>query len=749
MKSMKRQSLSIAVAMLTASTSFAALQINAPSDTKVLSDGSGQQTPDLNSTSKTKLVRLSNGGPTHGRLISVFSDAWASESFPNGHTVYDVKAQADRPARDIYARYSDDDGVTWSNTVNIANTAANTSSTTLWQGEDTTASAFYGDSDKPNIFNSANNVVVSWVDKFCDGGLQGSIAYVERDMREVPFSCTYAARSIDGGKTWSTPQQLSDGSRDAKQDVNKGSSKAWIVSWQEDPEGLSLGEADGPGDGASGANVSHGTDIWYSYVTTSFADGQTSADSNFGNGTAFTTPTRVTNNWTKMEDKRNTGNEIESGKEGASRANLALVGGTVVMAYEETKGSEGVDEGKYIRYHSFPFNKPPASLENACVTVDGDGKPTTTATDCAAGLAPNTATPERAGCILSKPEQNGRRVRFFAQSVAADSGTKLYIFWKEGEYSQGGPSDIVGRYASDFGDLSSFSPALSIPTASTLDGCLIRGDDDAASPALMGAYANTAAMNLSHDTPNGGDLTADSDVNPIEDARAHRGFIRGNTIILGYSYTSDGIVARDTDLDNYNFWVRRSLDGGATWEAATNVTSRIIDKYLEEHPEYTSAAQINVKEPRIVKTPGNGPATCPTGNVDDETTTDPSECSNPNGFIVATGIVENTYEHLGGGKELDLYITLSTDSGETYAEPIAFASSSAEEFESQIRMTPALDKIFTVWNSNDDVAGKNGHYATLNSAEASSSGGGSISSWALMILASFGLVNLLRNKSIK
>lgn len=696
--------------VLAASSSYATTQLSTIGDSIVLSDGSGEQTPDLNSATKTKLVRLSNGGGTHGRLITVFGDAWGDEAFPEGHSIYDVKAQSERAARDIYARYSDDDGVTWSNTINLSNTAAFTSSTTQWQGEDVAVSPYYGDSDKPNIFNAGNSVVVSWVDKYCDAAAQGTVTYVERDMREIPYSCTYAVRSINGGTSWMPAERLSDGSRDAKQDVNKGSSSAWVVTWQEDPDGLALGEADGPGDGASGANVSKGTDIWYSQVSTSFDEGETIANSDFGSAVAFSAPSRITNNWTKMEDKRNTGNEIESGKEGASRANLALIGGTVVVAYEETKGSEGIDEGKYIRYQSFPFKQPPGSLANACMTEINGG----TATDCgSADLPPNPLLPESTGCILSRPEENGRRVRFLTQGTAGSSGTKLFIFWKQGEYSQGGPSDIVSRYATDFVDLSTFSPALNSPTSGELDGCLIAGDPDAETTALMGAQANVAAMNLSHNTPTGGDLTAITDENPIEDARAHRGYIRGDTIVLGYSYTPDGVVARATDLEHYNFWIRRSLDGGATWEAGVDMTSALMENYLLEHPEYTSITQIDVKEPRIVKTPGNGPATCPSGDPEDATTTNASECSNLKGFVVAGGLVENTYEHLGSGKELDLFITRSVDAGETYEVPIVLAGTSAEEFESQIRMTPSLDKVFAVWNSSDETAGKNGHYIAM------------------------------------
>lgn len=679
----------------------------------VLSDGAGEQPANLNDTSKTKLVRLTNGGPTDGRLVTVFSDAWASEEYPEGHRVYDVKADRERPARDIYARYSDDNGLTWSETVNLSRTAAHSSLSTLWQGEDSSVQPFYGDSDKPNIFNSGTMIVVSWVDKYCDGGNQGAVSYVEREMREIPYSCLYTVRSINGGTSWMPAQRLTDGSRDAKQDVNRGNGKAWVLSWQEDPAGLLLGQAEGPGHGASGAIVSHGTDIWYSHIRTSYPEGGKLSDSDFGQGKPFTPPVRITNNWTKMEDKRNDGNPVESGTEGASRANMALVGGTVVVAYEETKGSEGVDEGKYVRYHSFAFHQPPSSVADACLSeLNG------TAQSCdAPGLPPNALLPERVGCILSDPLQNGRRVRFLTQSTAGDSGTKLFIFWKQGEYDEGGPSDIVGRLATDFGDLASFHPPLNVPGPGVVEGCLIRGDDDETALPLMGAFANTPALNLSHDTPLGGDLTAHTDLNPIEDARAHRGYIRGDTLILGYSYTPDLVLARATDLEHYNFWIRRSLDGGHTWEPARDMTSALILDYVNRHPDYNAVAQIDVKEPRIVKAPGSSPVACPTGDPEDPSTLDPTQCSNPSGFVLAGGLVENTYEHLGSGKELDLFVTRSLDAGASFEPFIILTEEISSDYESQLRLTPSLDRVFVVWNNSQTDAGSDGQFVALAPTE--------------------------------
>ena len=170
----------------------------------------------------------------------------------------------------------------WTEAVNVSNTALLSSMSTRWEETDGVLnelpSAFYGDSGKPNIFNSGTFAVISWTDKYCDGGEQRMISYNERGGITLPFSCIYTARAnyadvTDVEPTW-TPQRITTGIRDAMQDVNKGLSQVvndvtkgrWIVTWQEDPHGLQIGGADGPGDGASGANVTHGTDIWYTWT---------------------------------------------------------------------------------------------------------------------------------------------------------------------------------------------------------------------------------------------------------------------------------------------------------------------------------------------------------------------------------------------------------------------------------------------------------------------------------------------------
>ena len=200
--------------------------------------------------------------------------------------VYDLKADVERPARDIFVRTCDSAGADCADPVNISNTAAKFSIATDWTG-DTDGSAertpFYGDSGKPNIFASGNRVVITWVDAYCPGAenlptAQRTVTYLERKDREVPFRCVYAAHAsvtVDTPVDWATTQ-LSDGSRDANQDVSRGMQNGgWAVIWQEDPRGLQPGEAEGPGDGASGARASLGTNG----VPYSTADADAASDS--------------------------------------------------------------------------------------------------------------------------------------------------------------------------------------------------------------------------------------------------------------------------------------------------------------------------------------------------------------------------------------------------------------------------------------------------------------------------------------
>lgn len=584
--------------------------------------------PDGDAADKGKMERLTYPVPGgfETALICVFGDEVGGNAWgPQGVV---------RPARDLFVTRSTDDGRTWSAPQNISLTADLSSISADHDGDpDTAPIPFNGDSQKPNVYSNGKIIVISWVDHYAPSGEQRTVRYPEFLDVEVPYAATYTVRSIDGGATWSAPQRLTSGYRDAKQDNPKGSSAGFAITWQEDPQGLQPGDAEGPGDGGSGAKVSKGTDIWFTSLTTP----------NVTAGAPFPEPRRITDNFTMMGSGSNEG--YEYGRTGASRANLFVFGSTALVAYEETKGLEGADDGKYVRYHAF--------------SAFDDSAPDPT---------------NGAGWILSKPDENARRVRFVTQPgplANSSNTTRLFIFWKQGYFDAGGPSDIIARagvrnYADPLS--TGFRPQDMFPmvdsTATTRDG----------------AFLSAPGMNLSSVLG----INAGTGDDAIEDARAHRALIRGNGIVLGYSWTADWAVARFTDLENYNFYLVRSFDGGMTWTPPQNL-SQITD------------STINVKEPRLVGTPFSA---------------DPSDVNNGEVFYVGWGTEVNQYEHLAEeGIPLNIVMTRTTDFGETY-EPLVLVSEGAafEEgdegaFEAQIRVTPEGRKAYMVWQQEIDDDG--------------------------------------------
>jgi len=613
---------------------------------------------------KPKIQRLGDG-----TLVVAYGDSPAGAGM-----VYDVKGQEERAARDVFVKTCKPDATKtcnnfadWSAVINVSNSALQQSTGVFdWRGTLGAPSTYPGDIDKANIKTSGPMMVLTWVSKYCPGGAQRAIMYLERDSRVIPFSCAWTSYSTNKGATWSPAIQLSSGERDAIQDASSGSigtdptnvatyNKGQInISWQEDPQGLQLGDADGPGDGASGANVGGGTDVWYAYATVDLTVPSTPA-----NDFVLTPAVRLTDNWTGLYGINGSVNyiydgaganvpegSIEKGQAGAARPNIGMVGTTSIIAYEETKGSSGLDSGKFIRYHAFPFNAPPAAA---------------------------------VGCIISDPAKNARRVRFLTQSPAdaGAGGIQIAIFWKEGIYDKGGPSDIVVRRG-----MGGLQPANMVPAV----------DAACATSDYATAITLTSARgeNISSKTPTAttANLTDDTELNYTENALAHRGVLRGTDLWIGYNYTSD-LVKLWAQLDNYNFWIRKFTVGG-TWNNPQNVTN-VTDK------------NINVREPRIFGTPKSTTA-CPA---------DPTACQNPSVVYLAWGTQTNVspYDPVGG-QDLGEFITVSLDSAATFATPVKLSLAQGvywgdEEsaYESQNVTRPDGTRFYSVWNQKNVTSG--------------------------------------------
>ena len=439
-----------------------------------------------------------------------------------------------------------------------------------------------------------------------------------------------------------------------------------LHSWQEDPQGLQLGEADGPGDGASGANVNGGTDVWYTYATVDLNQATPGAGAEYN--TAYFNlqqAGRLTDNFQGSYGIEGSVNfifdgtganvpegQIEKGQAGAARPNIGMVGTTSIVAYEESKGSDGLDEGKFIRYHAFPYN-----------------------TD----LSTYTG---KAGCIISDPLKNARRVRFLTQSPtdAGPGGIQLGIFWKEGSYDNGGPSDIRVRRG-----MGGLQPANMVPAV----------DPACATSDYATAIALTSAKgeNISSKAPTAtvANLTDDTEANYTENALAHRGVLRGQDMWIGYSYTGD-LVKLWAQLDNYNFWIRK-FNTTTGWENPKNVTN-IANK------------GINVREPRIFGTPKSNPTTCPTGIATDPTTTNAADCQNANVVYLAWGTQTNVSPYdPAGAQDLGEFITVSRNSAASFAPVVKLSSvlgvvwgDDESAYESQPVTRPDGSRFYSVWN---------------------------------------------------
>ena len=545
----------------------------------------------------------------------------------DGKTRYDVKAQiivyADGSAdgRDIWVARSIDGGATWEEQ-NITHSGGTEIPGLI--NPDTNL-PFKVTANKPNLYAAPIGVLnggkgadalLTWTSSDCE---ESPVQKINTNLNSgaQPYMCLWAARSTDGGLNWSL-QRLSDGSLDVDEDVPAGYVTAslgggFAISFQADSKGLQQGEAEGPGDGASGAKVSPGTNIWYTHLSKSA----------FEAGTAFPEPVRVSDN-----------DATTTGSPGASRANLHVSGGTTVLAYEETKGGGG----KQIIYHSFPYATPDTNS---------------------------------AGTVISNPANNARRVRFLLQGNAAlgdadgdgdaadgdTSGVHAVVLWRE-------------------------TALLNVPAAAS-DIMLRRGiKNTALRPGSTGflpsdVLADTA-VNMSDTDPAG--------AAPTDNALAHRGVLRGEFIAVAYDHTPNK-AATDTSppTGTYNLFVRRSTDGGTTWDAARNL-SRLPD------------ATTRVVEPRLVGTPGtiNLPGGAPTD--------DPSDVQDRNVMFVAWG-TETNVPDIDFGTPLDLYLTRTTNQGASYERLQVLAGGPNEQSETQLRSPPDGKTVGALWMEVDAASG--------------------------------------------
>ena len=320
------------------------------------------------------------------------------EQFRKAMVVTYLEGQAGHA--NVYVRSSLDNGATWSEPILISRDGAG--APTGGQSVQTLdGRTLLADNNKATLVapptTSGPKLLMSWTSSYCPQDPQAQIAgtYASnlQGSTDHPYYCVWAASTTDPALQQWQVQQITRGERDAINDVvvanNTGT--AYALTWQEDPAGLQPGEAEGPGDGGSGANVSGGTNIWYSHAT--------SPDL-----MALREKVQV------LSDNHTAG----TGQPGASRPSLQLSGNTAALAYEES-ACPGATKGKCVVYHSFGYAQP---------EVD----------------APGT--------VVSDVSRHARRPRLVLQGATAAGRAQLrtLLLWRESAVvTPGAPADVVLR----------------------------------------------------------------------------------------------------------------------------------------------------------------------------------------------------------------------------------------------------------------------------------------------------------------
>ncbi|MHC4821419.1 MAG: choice-of-anchor O protein, partial [Planctomycetota bacterium] len=283
------------------------------------------------------------------------------------------------------------------------------------------------------------------------------------------------------------------------------------------------------------------------------------------------------------------------------------------------------DVGKNIIYYSFDFANPQV--------VGGGGILNLPETDLAGNpvyLVDEFGDPFldwKGDPVLAY--ENARRVRFITQpkSKKGPSGTVLVALYRQGEEGGGKPADIFMRrvVASPTGNPYAFGNF--VPGAQNLSSVEVDPADLFQDPFDSDKPVKMLRWSWTHDN-----LADSSARNPYNDSRAHRGALVGDELLVGYSWTPNwGRRAND----KYDFYVRRSFNGGQNWTTDPgdlesiehNVVFRvpIVDYETQtvvwdeevvtteyapgaaEPPRNVSNLRNNrtsVLEPRLVKTPG-------------------------------------------------------------------------------------------------------------------------------------------------
>ena len=453
------------------------------------------------------------------------------------------------------------------------------------------------------------------------------------------------------------------------------------------------------------------------------------------------------------------------GNTGASRANIFLQpykkpDGTksawAIVGYEESKGvgippdhddhdcdtdSEDEhdtkykpDEGKNVIYHSFDFMNPElvsgGGILNLPETTEA-GDPVYLVDEFGALLLDWKGDPQLA-------YENARRVRFVSQpkSKMGESKTVLVALYRQGEEGKGKPADIFMRRAVADKPGNPYAFSNFIPGAQNVSS--VEPTVEWQNPFDLEKPVKTLRWAWTEDN-----LNDKSGKYPRFDAKAQRGALNGDDLLIGYSWTPNWGRAGG---DKYDFYVRRSFNGGKSWttdpddaeliehnvvwrnpiedyEAQTvtwedEVVTTLYEPGDFEPPRNVSNLRnnrITVLEPRLVKTPGTikDAFGYPTGY--------PEDVQNSAIYQLAYGL-EFNQNSLPDGVEfpkmpLDIYYSRTKDKGQRYESVVVtpqggsgkseegwnpLAKDKPQQGAAQLRQTPDGSRMYGIWLEESD-----------------------------------------------
>jgi len=574
---------------------------------------------------------------------------------------------------EIFVSLSRDDGKTWKK-YQISDSTDKWSKQVQWDTNDDNVTEminYPGHNVKPTMAAYGNRILVAWHSKYCPSGNpydlvqddtnttyptdffkvngdQGSIDYEGivfepngKTVWEVPFSCIWVARGIfnaeasdnndsNGTITWAKPEQLTAGVRDAAKVAISASEYGFALTWQEDTEGLRTGKAAGPGEGWSGSTTNHGSDIWYSMITTDdFLNIETDTTTKPAALANFSYPVRITDNeLCKASNgaidptesklyckvlcdefgtevvKDSTGAVVGeycktgdvdalvdqyavlNGDTGASRPLIKIMktdtDPLVVLGYEETKGlSENGTQtkdtpveliGKSVYYESFPFKKvvAPTTREEFDALVSSLPM-------VSSGNIINIKVPE---AIATKNDDSTYTVTVTTPTkMVYENARRLTLVAQvdncdEGKYKYGW---LYKQGIFTQGDSSDMFIRLNTGF----------GYDTLSQPVNLSsnAYMDSNSTTSSWTTAN---LSDQSYANIDENTFSPRGFMRGNHVYVGYEYTPQYIEPDAQGYSPNNFYVMTMKDN--VWRTPVNVSRVYGNKLSTLDPRFITTA---------------------------------------------------------------------------------------------------------------------------------------------------------------